>query len=156
MSRRRPRRHRHYEEIVLAHGIEPDELPVDKLIGEAPPVARLVREARRLAREIEPQIRDRRLWVEYADTLQAAAAEREARYFDAGFDHGLAAGTMAAVASRKDKRMAEFARRMRLAALTSGLGRDRTIAALLEVARALILTAGQQARSGLPTRSRRA
>jgi len=120
---------------------EGDEHPIDVLVARMPAVATIHRRLRRASDALRKCVTDRRKFIAYEDLWTEYTVRREQRYFDAGFAHGQLAGRAesgaASIAATPAARA--LARQIMLTATTSQLRRDRMIAVLLELARAIVL-----------------
>lgn len=156
--RRKPRRARRSRYLEMQQtGTEDQEHAVDQSVNRHPTVKAIEARVRDLGTRIEAQLRDRRAWMAYADALVTRAVEREARFFDAGFEQGLLEGRSAEAETRGSPMVRAFASRVRVLAMRSSLSRQATVAALLETARTMVLAQPKprpSAGSGARTRGR--
>jgi hypothetical protein len=121
-----------------------EEHPIDVLIGELPEIASRRRKLSQMANNVRSQVHDETAFVRYVDCVSEYTARREQLYFDVGFERGLLAG-------RAETRAASAAARalvhqIGLLVATSNTPLPDVAAALLEVARAVVLGLLQQRR----------
>jgi hypothetical protein len=82
------------------------------------------------------------LWLRVEELLGEQRLDREAAYFDIGYEHGRAAGRAEALADGKPRASTayrEFARRIREAAVNASLPPGQAASALLEAAWELVV-----------------
>jgi hypothetical protein len=85
------------------------------------------------------------LWLRVEELLGEQRLDREAAYFDIGYEHGRAAGRAEALADGKPRASTAFrelARRLREAAVNASLPPGQAASALIEAAWALVLAGG--------------
>lgn len=121
-----------------------EEHPVDVLVDRRLDHAALRRRIRAATdRLMEALGEEQDLWLRLEELLGEQRLDREAAYFDIGYEHGRAAGRAEALADgrpRASTAYRELARRVREAAVNASLPPGQTASALLEVAWALIGT----------------
>lgn len=118
------------------------EHPIDLLIDRLPEVASRRRKLVRLVKRWQHQARDQRAFIAYEDTRVEYFTLREQLYFNAGFERGLLAGR--AESRQADVATLAFAHQLGLTVATAKLPKPHITAALLGVARSVLL--------GLPLR----
>jgi hypothetical protein len=140
-------------------GDEPDdEHPVDALVDRRLDHAALRRRIRAATdRLVEALGEEHDLWLRLEELLGEQRLDREAAYFDIGYEHGRAAGRAEALADGKLRTSSayhELAQRVREAAVNAGLPHEQATSALIEAAWALVLAGGTTGATGT-TASRR-
>ncbi|MBN2575419.1 MAG: hypothetical protein JXP73_12720 [Deltaproteobacteria bacterium] len=118
------------------------EHPVDLLIDAIPEVASRRRKLVRMAKRWQAEARNKPAFIAYEDARLDYFVLREQLYFNAGFERGLLAGR--AESRHADAATHAFAHQLGLAVAASDMPSPRIAAALLEVAKAVVL--------GLPLR----
>jgi hypothetical protein len=122
-----------------------DEHPVDALVERRLDHAALRRRIRAATdRLVEALDEEHDLWLRLEELLGEQRLDREAAYFDVGYEHGRAAGRAEALAERGPHGTAAYrdlAQRLREAAVNAGLPHDSATAALLEAAWAILADA---------------
>lgn len=138
-----PRPGRFYEDM----GDEGDEgHPVDEAVERRLDHAALRRRIRTATDRIMEALGDEQdLWFRLEELLGEYRMDREAAYFDIGYEHGRAAARAETLADGKScasTAYRELARRVREAAVHAGLPHEQATSALLEAAWALIVGGG--------------
>jgi hypothetical protein len=120
------------------------EHPVDTIVDRLPEIALLDRKLRRVANRYQAEIKDAAAFIAYEDARLDQRLQRQEAFFDAGHHEGRITGILESLSASVagSARARELARQLRLAIMTTVLPPDRIVAALLELARALVL--GQQ------------
>jgi hypothetical protein len=118
-----------------------DPHPVDVLIDKLPQVRALDGKLVRLSRRVRRQIRDVRGYVRYEDLRGAQRTRPEEAYYDCGHERGRVDGVVESLnASIKVNAKAQsFASMVTTAQLMSKLSPEAIVAALLELARGMVL-----------------
>jgi hypothetical protein len=114
-----------------------EEHPVDLLIGNLPEIASSRRRLAQMTKKVQRQVPDQLLFVRYVDYKTEYTTRREQLYFDAGFERGLLAGRAESHAASAAAR--GLAHQIELLLATHDLPRPNAAAALLRVARALVM-----------------
>jgi hypothetical protein len=114
-----------------------DEHPVDLLIDAMPEVARRRRRLVRMAGLWQRKVGDERAYIAYEDLRLEYFSLREELYFNAGFERGLLAGRAEGREADADTRA--FAHQIGLAVATADLPQSHIAAALIDVAKAVVL-----------------
>jgi hypothetical protein len=130
----------HYSAVQLPHADK--EHPVDVLIDNLPEIASRQRKLLQMARKVQSQLRDQLLFIRYVDCKTEHTALREQLYFNAGFERGLLAGRAESRAASADARA--LAHQIELLVATHDMPLPDAAAALLGVARAMVLGLQQQ------------
>ena len=133
-----------YEASRPTEGIEGH--PVDVAIDRLPRVANLRRSLLRLAKRWQGEASDQQAFVAYEDLRLEYLMLREQGYFDAGYRYGLLAGRAESrdASATANPAVRAFAHQVGLAAAVAKIPQPRIAAALMEIARAMVL--------GLPLR----
>ena len=120
--------------------------PVDVVIDRLPKVASLCRRLLRLAKRWQGEVSDAQAFIAYEDLRLEYLRLREQGYFDAGYHYGLLAGRAEshAASAAENPAVRAFAHQVVLAAAVARIQQPRIAAALMEIARAMVL--------GLPLR----
>jgi hypothetical protein len=127
---------------------EDDEHPVDALVARRLDHAVLRRRIRTATdRLVEALDEEHDLWLRLEELLGEQRLDREAAYFDIGYEHGYVAGRAEALAETEPQGTAyrALAQRLREAAVNAGLSHERATTALLEAAWALLVEGGARA-----------
>jgi hypothetical protein len=137
-----------------------DEYPVDALVDRRLDHAVLRRRIRAATdRLVEALDEEHDLWLRLEELLGEQRIDREAAYFDVGYEHGRAAGRAEVLAEKGPRGGAAYhdlARHLREAAVNVGLPHDRAAAALLEAAWAIVVEGrAPSVRKPLPKDDRR-
>jgi hypothetical protein len=135
---------RHYRAMAKP---ELEDHPVDLLVAADDDLTAVGREVRlAAARMNDPTFRaDQENWIRYQDLLVWEKETRDERFFDCGYEFGRVAGlaeclSAAGRAGELDApNVHAFRQDLRTLVLTAPLKLDLAMAALLEVARALVL-----------------
>jgi len=140
---------RSYEDM----GDEPDdEHPVDALVARRLDHAALRRRIRAATdRLMEALDEEHDLWLRLEELLGEQRLDREAAYFDIGYEHGRAAGRAEALADGKLRASSAYralAQRVREAAVNPGLPHEQAASALIEAAWALVLWPNRRSGGG--------
>jgi hypothetical protein len=136
---------RHYQ--AMAPAPDGEDHPVDRLLAADEDLVTVEREVRlAAARMNDPVLRaDQDHWIRYEDLLVWAKETRDERFFDCGYEFGRVAGLAESLsAGGRDGELdapsvQAFRRDVRKLVLTAPIKLDVAMAALLEVARALVL-----------------
>jgi len=133
-----------YEASRPTEGVEGH--PVDVVIDRLPKVASLCRRLLRLAKRWQCEVSDAQAFIAYEDLRLEYLRLREQGYFDAGYHYGLLAGRAEshAASAAENPAVRAFAHQIGLAAAVAKIPQPRIAAALMEIARAMVL--------GLPLR----
>lgn len=119
-----------------------DEHPVDALVDRRLDHTVLRRRIRAATdRLVEALDEEHDLWLRLEELLGEQRLDREAAYFDVGYEHGRAVGRAETLAEKGPHGSAayrELAQRLREAAVNAGLPHERATAALLEAAWAIL------------------
>jgi hypothetical protein len=118
------------------------EHPVDFLIDSIPEIARRRRRLVRMAKRWQHEVVDERAFIAYEDLRLEYFTLREQLYFNAGFERGRLAGRADSADLATSTRA--FAHQLGLAVATADLPQPHIAAAMIEVAKAVML--------GLPLR----
>ena len=121
------------------HGIHPADAVVERRLGHTA-LRRQIRAAtERLLRALGE---DRHLWLRLEELLGDCRADREAAFFNIGYEHGRVAGRTEGLAEGRPRATPAYralALRAREAAVNAGLPHVQAAAALLEAGWALVL-----------------
>jgi len=121
-----------------------EEHPIDLLIGKLPEIASSRRRLAQMTKKVQSQVRDQILFIRYVDHKTEYTTRREQLYFNVGFERGLLAGRAESHAASAAARA--FAHQIELLAATQDLPRPDAAAALLGVARAMVIGLQHQRR----------
>lgn len=127
-----------------------EEHPIDKLVAQQPMVNHLRRRISRSSEALMLALGDRTdLWLKLERLLSEREMAREEAYFDAGFEHGLAAGRTEAFQASLAPRLTHLTRELRTRALLEyGLSAQERVAALLLTAWSLCSCSDQDSTAG--------
>ncbi len=115
------------------------EHPVDIEIDHLPEFVSRRRKLSHLRQAVQKHARDAHAFIEYEDARTEYTILREQAYFNAGVERGLIAGRAESRAASTDPEVRSFAHQVGLAAASTSIPLERTAAALLDVARAVVL-----------------
>lgn len=114
------------------------EHPIDTLIGRRVPLHHLRRRIQVASRLLMSALAERReLWLTLEELLAERSGDREEAYFDAGFEHGFAAGRAQTIKERSgtNSRVEQLAAELRTRALLCDeLSAQERVHALLSAA----------------------
>lgn len=118
-----------------------EDHPVDLLIEELPGMAAQRRNVARLRQLVERQVGGQIAFIRYEDARTNFAARREQTYFNLGYDRGHLAGLAesSAVSGTSAAAVRAFQGHVRSAVAQAKLPKTTVAAALMDVARAVVL-----------------
>jgi hypothetical protein len=119
-----------------------DEHPVDLLIASLPGMAALRRKISRLRQVVQRQVRNRLDFIAYDDARTDYACRSQEAYFNCGYERGRFAGVAesSTATGTSDPAVRAFQGQLCIAVAEAKLPKAKVAAALIDVARAVVLT----------------
>ena len=148
----RAARRSYWDMLDEEHELHPVDAVVEQRLGHTALRRQIHAATERLLRALGEE---RHLWLRLEELLGDCRVDREATYFDIGYDHGRVAGRTEGLAKGKSRTAPAYRAlvvRAREAAVNAGLRREHAAAALVEAAWALLL--GDVSTSGGTSRGR--
>jgi hypothetical protein len=129
-----------------------EEYPVDVLIDDLPEIASRRRRLSKMVKEIQRQARDETAFIRLMDAKFEYTSRREQLYFNVGYQRGQLAGLAGScgVSSQVDANVRRFVHQLCLAVASAKLPKPKMAAALLDVARAVVLASRADGLDGSP------
>ena len=123
-----------------------EEHPIDVLIDNLPEIALRRRKLLKMAKKVQGQARDETAFIEFMDTKFDYTTRREHLYFNAGFERGYFEGLAdsSEASAKVDPAVRAFGHQVCLAVASAKLPKPKMAAALLDVARAVVLASWKQ------------
>ena len=138
-TRRPPQLRDHYAEADPPGNN--DAHPVDILVDNLPEIVARRRKLTKMVKDVQRQVPDQMAFIKLMDAKFEYTTRREQLYFDVGYERGHFAGLAesSAATGTSDPGVREFQRQLFLAVASAKLPKHKTAAALLDVARAVVL-----------------